>query len=346
MILLDATTRSLEVKLAGSVSTNQLPFVCSYVDITTTSFTPGTTTGVTNNGTAVTCAAAPAASTQRQLKFLSVRNADTAAATATVQLNDNSTARTIVVFVLAVNDALIYVDGQGFKVFDANGQTKQSAIGSVAWGSITGTVSDQTDLGDSAVKDVGTTAGTVAAGDHNHTGVYEPASADFTSKVSAASDSAAGKVELATAAETTTGTDTGRAVTPDGLAGSVYGKRVVQIKVIDDATALTTGDGKVIFCIPTELNGYNLVDADAFVTTVSSSGAPSIMIRNVTDTADMLSTAITIDANETTSYTAATAPVIDGTKDDVVTGDLIAIDCDAAGTGAKGLGVILSFQLP
>jgi hypothetical protein len=33
----------------------------------------------------------------------------------------------------------------------------------------------------------------------------------------------------------------------------------------------------------------------------------------------MLSTRITIDASEFTSYTAATAPVIDTTKDDVAT---------------------------
>ena len=32
-------------------------------------------------------------------------------------------------------------------------------------------------LGNSATKDVGTIAGTVAAGDHNHSGVYEPADA-------------------------------------------------------------------------------------------------------------------------------------------------------------------------
>jgi hypothetical protein len=38
--------------------------------------------------------------------------------------------------------------------------------------------------------------------------------------------------------------------------------------------------------------------------------------------------------------------VIDATKDDVATGDLLAVDVDVAGTGAKGLGVILSFQLP
>jgi hypothetical protein len=119
--------------------------------------------------------------------------------------------------------------------------------------------------------------------------------------------------------------------------------RVVELKVIDDATVLTTGDGKVIFCIPQVLNGTNLTAAHAFVTTVSSSGLPTIQIRNVTDSVDMLTTRITVDASEFTSYTAATAAVVDGAHDDVATGDRIAVDVDVAGTGAKGLGVILTF---
>jgi hypothetical protein len=164
--------------------------------------------------------------------------------------------------------------------------------------------------------------------------------------VSASSDTTAGKVELATAAETTTGTDAARAVTPDGFAGSNYGKRIVQIKIFDDATAVTTGDGKFHFFISSELDGYNLVDADAGVSTVSSSGTPTVQIYNVTQTADMLSTRITIDANEKTSYSAATAPVIDAANDDVATGDELRIDVDVAGTGTKGLSVILTFQLP
>ncbi len=57
----------------------------------------------------------------------------------------------------------------------------------------------------------------------------------------------------------------------------------------------------------------------------------------------MLSTSITIDASEFTSYSAATAPVINTSFDDVATGDRIAIDVDVAGTGTKGLGVILRF---
>lgn len=119
--------------------------------------------------------------------------------------------------------------------------------------------------------------------------------------------------------------------------------RVIQLKVVPDAGAVITGDGQIIFCVSSDLNGLNLTDAQAFVTTVSSSGTPTVQIRNVTDSFDMLSTRITIDASEFTSYTAAVPPVIDGAHDDVATGDLIAVDIDVAGTGAKGLGVILTF---
>lgn len=113
-----------------------------------------------------------------------------------------------------------------------------------------------------------------------------------------------------------------------------------------NGAALTTGDGKAYFTIPAALNGMNLVSVAAALTTVSSSGIPTVQIANVTDAVDMLSTKLTIDATELTSYTAATPAVIDTTKDDVVTGDLLRIDVDVAGTGAKGLSVVLGFQLP
>lgn len=123
-------------------------------------------------------------------------------------------------------------------------------------------------------------------------------------------------------------------------------KKIVSLKVIADGTALTTGDGKMYFTVPSDLNGMNLVDVDAAVYTVSSSGAPTVQIHNLTDTVDMLSTAITIDASEYSSYTAATQPVIDTAHDDVATGDRIRIDVDGAGTGTAGLEVILVFQSP
>lgn len=170
--------------------------------------------------------------------------------------------------------------------------------------------------------------------------------ADVTISGEDASDSNKGIVELATAAETTTGTDTGRAVTPDGLAGSIFGEKIMYIKVIANDTALTTGNGQAHVTIPDALNGMNLVDADAAVYTASTSGTPTMAIYNATDSQDMLSTNITIDANEKTSYTAATQPVINTSYDDVATGDDIQVDVDVAGTGTKGLDVILTFQVP
>lgn len=127
MIILDSTLKSLELKLAGAPATTQPPFVASYVDISQTTF--GMTAAAENDGamngsTAVTAAAAPSASTTRQLKFLSVFNVDTAAVVLTVQVNNNGTARIVWKATLAIGDTLVYVDGQGFSVFDTNGQVK------------------------------------------------------------------------------------------------------------------------------------------------------------------------------------------------------------------------------
>jgi hypothetical protein len=117
----------------------------------------------------------------------------------------------------------------------------------------------------------------------------------------------------------------------------------VRIKVYSDQGTIATGDGQYILPIDEALAGLNLVSAHAFVTTASSSGLVTVQIRNVTQAADMLSTAITIDASETSSYTAATPPVIDTNNDDVALADLVAVDVDTAGTGAKGLYVVLRF---
>ena len=119
--------------------------------------------------------------------------------------------------------------------------------------------------------------------------------------------------------------------------------RLVEVKIVADATALTTGDGKATFTIPAELNGFKLSRAEMVVKTASSSGLVSAMISNVTTAHDMLSTAITIDATELNSYSAATPSVVNATYQAVSTGDTIAIDIDSVGTGTKGCEIILSF---
>lgn len=121
MIILDTVNKSLEVLLSGAVTTNQLPVVGAFVDITAAAYTPGAADTQTNGATPVTAVAAPAASTQRQVKFLSVRNSDTAEATVTVSLNNNATLRVLVSVTLPVGASLIYTDGEGFRVITAAG---------------------------------------------------------------------------------------------------------------------------------------------------------------------------------------------------------------------------------
>ena len=121
--------------------------------------------------------------------------------------------------------------------------------------------------------------------------------------------------------------------------------RYIEIEVVVPGTSWSTGDGKKYFHIPPELNGMNLVYVHAFDVTAGTTGVSTIQIANVTDSVDMLSTRITIDSGETGSNTAATPAVIDTTKDDVATNDVIRIDIDGTSTTApKGLVVTLGFS--
>jgi hypothetical protein len=129
MIILDATTKSLQINLSANVTTNQLPFSASYVDSTGSATTPGEQDGTSNNTTAATVVSAPAASTQRLIKSFILQNADTAAAKVTVIYNNNSTLRNILVVTLAVGDQLVYEDEKGWNCLTSNGNMKSAATG-------------------------------------------------------------------------------------------------------------------------------------------------------------------------------------------------------------------------
>ena len=165
----------------------------------------------------------------------------------------------------------------------------------------------------------------------------------------AASLTVAGVIEIATIAETDTGSDATRAVSPDGLAGSVHGKEVITVCLFDDSEDTATGDGAgdQLVRIPSKLNGWNLIEVAAYVQTAGTTGTLDVQIHNVTQAADMLTTKLTIDSTETDTSTAATAAVIDTANDDVATGDKIRYDVDAVQTtAAKGLWVEMTFQKP
>jgi len=160
MIILDATDRSLEIFLDAAPATNQLPIISSYVDVTTTTYTPATNHLVSNGTTAVTVVAAPAASTQRQVKLLVIRNKDTATRIVTLQLNVASTLRDIAKFTLAIDDVLIYTDGEGFKVLNSSGSVKQTVGGGITGSGTSGRIprfTDSTAIGDAQISQDGTT---------------------------------------------------------------------------------------------------------------------------------------------------------------------------------------------
>ena len=70
-------------------------------------FTEGSADGVTNGTTAVTMVAAPAASTRRLVKTLTIANTDTASATVKIYLLDGANARLIISQLLLVGQSLI-----------------------------------------------------------------------------------------------------------------------------------------------------------------------------------------------------------------------------------------------
>lgn len=160
-----------------------------------------------------------------------------------------------------------------------------------------------------------------------------------------ASTTASGDVELATVAETDTGTDATRAVTPDGLAGSNYGEKGFCLPVFESDISVSTGNGTVAFTVPSTLNGWNLVDATASVHTKGVTGTTDVMIRRrrAGSDADMLSAAITIG-----DEWFASDGTINTSNDDVNTGDQIYIDVDAVHSGTAPLGLSIScvFRLP
>lgn len=127
--------------------------------------------------------------------------------------------------------------------------------------------------------------------------------------------------------------------------GDVAQTEVVTVCLYEAGEDVATGDkaGNQVLRIPAKLNGYNLTNAEAYVDGAGSGGDTQVQVHNITDTADMLSAVLNIASGGTD----ATGGTIDGTNDDVATGDKIRFDVDAVSTTApQGLWVELTFEAP
>lgn len=124
-------------------------------------------------------------------------------------------------------------------------------------------------------------------------------------------------------------------------------KRIGGVLLSDpSAGTLTGGDTKAFIRIPADLDGMVLVDVGAACSTSASSGTTTIQYRRVRAgvSVDMLSTTVTIDANQQDSSTAAVAAVINSANREVLEGDQIHFDLDTVGTGCLGLFVSFTFD--
>lgn len=119
-ITLDATTKILELTTS---STAGIDWVTSWVDMTTTAFTPGDANGTVNTATTTTIVAAPASSTQRGVKSVSIFNRHaTAANTVTIKKDVSGTEYRLIQATLAAGESLQWSDGGEWQRFDATGR--------------------------------------------------------------------------------------------------------------------------------------------------------------------------------------------------------------------------------
>jgi hypothetical protein len=111
------------------------------------------------------------------------------------------------------------------------------------------------------------------------------------------------------------------------------------IALSDETSTLTTGTAKVTIRSPYAITLTQIPRAS--VNTASTSGIPTVDIKK-NGTTVLGANKLTIDANEKTSVTAATATTLATTA--VADDDEITFDVTVAGTGTKGLKVILYYK--
>jgi hypothetical protein len=118
-ITLDSTTKSIEISTSTASSTD---WSVSYVDSTTTTFVPKDSQGNITSITNTTIVAAPASSTQRGIKQISISNKGTADQSITIYKNVSSTLYTLYTAVLHAGYSVHYDDFGGWKLTDNAGR--------------------------------------------------------------------------------------------------------------------------------------------------------------------------------------------------------------------------------
>lgn len=122
-IFLVDTDDTLRVVTASGVST--IHMYAAWADLTTTALTPGASDAQVTTATTTVLVAAPGASTQRQIKGLSIRNSHASSSNLiTVQFFDGATATELIAYTLLAGETLQWGEDENFRIIDASGQVK------------------------------------------------------------------------------------------------------------------------------------------------------------------------------------------------------------------------------
>lgn len=134
MIILKATTETLEITTGFAAD---IDYSISYADITTTTFLPSTTEGKIITATTVIALTAPAASTQRQIKLITITNRHASTTNTILVKKDISGTEYYLTptATLLAGETMQYIDGQGWKFYTSKGTLKVD--GTIATGSNT-----------------------------------------------------------------------------------------------------------------------------------------------------------------------------------------------------------------
>lgn len=170
VFILDSTTKTIKVALSGAPATTNPDYIVSYADNTGSVFTEGSFDGVLNGTTDITVCAAPAASTRRVVRRITIHNRDSASVTVIIKYDNNATQRTIARVTLASNDTWT-TDG----TFDSTGSLKQSIVNMT-----NGTLNGTTTFGGSIVPATNTadSAGYIGMPQNSQAAAYTLVAAD------------------------------------------------------------------------------------------------------------------------------------------------------------------------
>jgi hypothetical protein len=122
MLLLTSTSDKIQLVTTSTANTD---VQASWVDNNAGAITPGRTNTAISSAATTDIVAAPAASTQRNIKSLTIRNKHASASqTVTVKHTDGTTAVELFSCTLNAGEHLIWTDGNGFLSYDSAGGVK------------------------------------------------------------------------------------------------------------------------------------------------------------------------------------------------------------------------------